>query len=270
MIPILIPYYKAPEKIEKCKAHIEAQVFKETGVFKDIEVFIRDNSEDNILYTAAMNEGIRKYLDNQSVKYMLFMTQDVYMDQYCLQHLFNYLEQSPNTGIAAAVQRNSEGYITWAGSLRAFPTGQHNLSPIAGPTETPWANGACMLVRKSMIQEIGLMDKNMRFICSDSDYSFTARARGWKVMVIPEARCEHTLDGSGSFGKNPSLDLVKTEDLLYFTSKWLTGGVYKTLSIEGASLSNGKIKESLYGFINAHKRLMRENPGLTPLILSPN
>ena len=42
-----------------------------------------------------------------------------------------------------------------------------------------------------MLEEIGLLDETMRFICSDVDYSFTARARGWKVWLSAKARGLH-------------------------------------------------------------------------------
>ena len=53
---------------------------------------------------------------------------------------------------------------------------------LAAAEETYWANGACMMIRASLIREIGLLDRNLRFVCSDADYSFTARARGWTIF----------------------------------------------------------------------------------------
>ena len=56
MIPVIIPSYKGKDQLAKCIAHLKAQTV-------EAEVFIRDNSADNVYFTAAINEGIKKYLD---------------------------------------------------------------------------------------------------------------------------------------------------------------------------------------------------------------
>lgn len=124
--------------------------------------------------------------------------------------------------------------------MAAFPYGRHINEPLTHPLyEKPyqsyWANGACFLVRTETLRECGLLDETMLFICSDSDYSFTIRARGWSIFVVPDARVIHEADGA-LHHKNNFIELVKVQDALRFAKKWLTGGLYQELSHEGASL----------------------------------
>lgn len=235
MIPVIIPYFRAPEKIEKCKEALSKQS-------EELTVFIRDNSDDNILYTAAINEGLKRYAYTH--EFVLVLTQDAYLAPDCLSELVKAMNDNPTCGIISPRQY-AGNQITWAGSLEAWPAGKHTASPETVPYGTYWANGACMLLRSEMIKDIGTLDHNMRFICSDADYSFTARSRGWSVMVAPNARCEHELDGSGSMGKNPWLDTIKLRDMIYFTEKWLTKGLFDKLSFEGKTTSPDKIKTQL-------------------------
>ena len=93
-----------------------------------------------------------------------------------------------------------------------------------------------MLLRTAMLREIGLLDENMKFICSDADISFTARARGWQCLVVPSAFVEHELGGSAST-TNTWLNKTKLEDQLYFARKWLTSDVYRSLAVEGQQLT---------------------------------
>ena len=72
-IPILIPHFRAEEKLKKCIAHIESQNYQ------PVEIFVRDNSEDNILFTAAINEGLYKYAFREDVDYVLVLNQDAYL-----------------------------------------------------------------------------------------------------------------------------------------------------------------------------------------------
>ena len=94
-----------------------------------------------------------------------------------------------------------------------------------------------------MIREIGLLDPNMRFVCSDADYSFTARARGWRCIVVPNAFVQHEPAGSQSL--TPWIDKLKLEDQLYFADKWLTGDLYRRLAMEGPRLSDELIQTHL-------------------------
>ncbi len=89
-----------------------------------------------------------------------------------------------------------------------------------------------MLLRVSMIRELGLLDDGMRFICSDADYSFRARAAGWDCVVVPSAYVEHEPSGSSNV-ENLFLTQIKLEDQLYFSRKWVGSDIFKMLAFEG-------------------------------------
>jgi len=233
MIPAIIPYYKNKSQLEKCVSHLEAQT-------AEVEVFVRDNDTDNVYYTAAVNEGIRKYLSWPST-YILVLNQDMYLEPAAVQEMAAFMDSHPDCGIGAPLQlygQNPE-YVIFAGGCEAFPMGKHQHGPLREFTQDKqilWANGACMILRKEMIQEIGLLDENYIFIGSDSDYSFTARSRGWQVWRIARARGIHEHGASGKLG-DPKIELLKIKDMIYFGRKWLTGEAYRELSHEGAKLT---------------------------------
>jgi hypothetical protein len=84
----------------------------------------------------------------------------------------------------------------------------------------------------------------MKFICSDSDYSFMARSRGWSVMTSANARVFHSFSTSGNVS-NLTIERVKLKDMLYFSNKWLNGELYRTLAYEGDKLTRLKIKTQI-------------------------
>ena len=231
-IGVVIPYFRAPDELEKCLTALDAQTDVET------EVFVRDNSDDNILYTKAVNEGLRKFCYSDDFDFTLVLTQDCFLRPRTLDKLATVLEKQEVVGIASPVQYSNE-CIEWAGSLAACPWGQHQniLRSDHIPYATYWANGACFLLRNKMVREIGLMDENMLFVFSDVDYSFTARSRGWDLAVAPEAGCDHFLKSSSPEHVNFAINEVKLYDQIYFFNKWLNGGVYRSLAFEGAELS---------------------------------
>ena len=245
-VPVVIPYFRAPDAIQVTLKHLESQ----RGV-RAIP-YVRDNSEDNILFTKAVNEGLKKFISSDEYDYVLVLNQDALLHEECLEQLLLAMEQFPQAGICAPIALSSNKSVNWAGSAAAFPWGQHVTYDLTrlpkSPFQTYWINGACMLIRVRMIREIGLLDENMKFICSDADYSFTARANGWSCMVVPSAFVEHEPSGSGK-NSNVSLSKVKLEDQLYYCHKWVGSELYRSLSLEGSQLSpdfiQGQINKTL-------------------------
>lgn len=250
MIAVVIPYFKAPTALARCMAALQA------SSYSDLSFFVRDNSLDNVFYTRAINEGLTKYLGDPRVDFALILNQDAYVFPDTLQVLIDHMAANPHCGIACPLQVKANGRsVTWGGSFEAFPFGRHRADPIetyTAPFDTYWANGAAMLVRMSMLRQIGLMDENMRFVGSDADLSFTARARGWQVTVVPTARVEHFVSSSKSRdAKDAELDKVKIADALYFMRKWVSGDLYRGLAFEGPHLKEAGVRVVINKFQDA-------------------
>ncbi len=241
MIPVIIPYYKHKEKLDECVVHLKKQTV-------EVEIFIKDNNTDNTNFTKAINQGIKKYLI-QPHEYIVILNQDMYLEPDAVEKMVTFMESHPDCGIGAPLQidsRNPE-YVIFAGGLEAFPVGKHRygrLSDFSDDEEIPWANGACMILRKEMIQEIGLLDENYIFIGSDSDYCFTARARGWQVWRIVTAKGKHDCGTSAQLS-DIEIERIKIRDMIYFGKKWLTGKLYKELAYKGSNLNLVEIDQIL-------------------------
>jgi len=233
-VGVVIPHFKSPDALQIAIMHVQ----KQRGVQTDI--FVRDNSEDNILFTKAVNEGLRKFSYSGDFDYVLVLNQDANLYEECLHQLVQTMNKNPSIGICAPISLSKDKSVNWAGSAEAFPWGRHICSNLTQlPTtisETYWINGACMLLRTAMLREIGLLDENMKFICSDADISFTARSRGWKCIVVPSAFVEHELSGSSS-NTDEWLNTIKQQDQYYFARKWITGELYRYFALEGPQLT---------------------------------
>ena len=227
-LPVIIPAFKNKTQLATCIEHLNQQT-------SACDIFVRDNSEDNLFFTGAVNEGIKHFL-NTDCPYMLVLNQDMYLKPNAIEEMLAFMDAHPKCGIGAPLQlaSNKPDHVIWGGSLDAFPSGRHLIGPVSRfstPSQVTWANGACMILRKDMILDIGLLDKNLAFIGSDSDYSFTARARGWEVWCITTAQGHHEHGASGG-ASDPFLQNLKIKDMIYFGKKWLTGGLYKDLAHE--------------------------------------
>ena len=242
-IPVIIPAYRKPEQLRQCLACLARQT-------QPVETFVRDNSEDNIYYTAAMNEGIRRFLATDRPA-MLLLTQDMYLAPDAVEQLWRFMAAHPSCGIAGPIEtlRGHPQRLAKGGGLESFPWGRHRLAPVDEfqyDERLHWINGVCLLLRREMIEEIGLLDRNMRLICSDVDYCLTARERGWQVWRVGAALGEHETGGASTGLENdPELERIKINDVLFFATKWLTGDLYRKLAYGGEALTPEAIATSL-------------------------
>jgi GT2 family glycosyltransferase len=226
MIPVIIPGYQAQDKLEKCISYLKNQTV-------EVEIFVRDNNDDNVYFTAAINEGLRRYLE-ADCEYIVILNQDMYLEPGAVEKMVTFMDSHPRCGIGTPLQLHSENrdYVIYAGCFEAFPLGKHQHGPLSQFTrdeEIFWGNGACMIFRKEMIVEIGLLDENFVFIGSDSDYCFTAKSRGWQVWRIASAKGVHEHGDSGT-GSNSKIEKLKVEDIIYFGKKWLTDELYREIA----------------------------------------
>ena len=95
--------------------------------------------------------------------------------------------------------------------------------------------GAALLLKRTMLEDVGLFDEDFFMYYEDMDLSWRARRRGWKIVYVPEAVVRHVHAGSSlewspffvyhversrllMLGKNAPLGLAGAEHLRYLAS----------------------------------------------------
>jgi GT2 family glycosyltransferase len=62
---------------------------------------------------------------------------------------------------------------------------------IPSPFEVESIIGACVLGKRQMVEEVGLLDEDYFFFLEETDWCYRARQRGWRVYLVPQARAVH-------------------------------------------------------------------------------
>lgn len=65
------------------------------------------------------------------------------------------------------------------------------IEPSENPVTPPWTSFCCALIRKEVIEQIGLLDEGYFLYFDDVDYCRSARNAGWGVLHQPEAVVVH-------------------------------------------------------------------------------
>ena len=163
---------------------------------------------DNRGFAAACNEGWRA----GSGRYVLFVNPDALIDGEAIAVLAGVLDADPSVAIAAPKIETDDGSLDL--SQRRFPTLRstyahalflHRLFPRAAwaselvrdpaaygePRSPDWASGACLLVRRSVLEELGGWDDGFFMYCEDKDLCRRARDAGYDVRFEPRAVARH-------------------------------------------------------------------------------
>jgi len=57
--------------------------------------------------------------------------------------------------------------------------------------EVDWVTGACLIVRREVINQVGALDENIFMYCEDVEWCYRIKKAGWKVYYYPKVEIEH-------------------------------------------------------------------------------
>jgi len=81
--------------------------------------------------------------------------------------------------------------------------------------ETDYASGSCMLIKREVLEKIGLLDKKFFMYWEDADLSQRAKKAGWRVLYVPQAKIWHKVAASSAIGSSLN-DYYLTRNRLLF------------------------------------------------------
>jgi hypothetical protein len=85
------------------------------------------------------------------------------------------------------------------GPLTQLLSGYDVPLPVSdAPINPEWTSFACVMVRREVVEQIGLMDEGYFMYFDDIDYCRRAKEAGWQILYWPFARVVHLRGGSGS------------------------------------------------------------------------
>ena len=170
-------------------------------------------NSQNVGFSVACNMGVAL----ASGKYLLFLNPDCMIEPGALGKMLGALEHERHAGMVGGFLINPDG-TEQAGGRRAVPTPWRSFvrafglsrfrerwprlfasydlcaQPVpAEPVEVEAVSGACMLVRREALDDVGQLDEGYFMHCEDLDWCMRFRQKDWKVFFVPGARVIHHL-----------------------------------------------------------------------------
>ena len=158
----------------------------------------------NLGFAIANNVGIRIAL-NAGADYVLLLNNDTIVDKKFLTELVKIAQNNSRIGILGSKQYfyDDKKRIWYAGGklnmlfthksigVRKLDSGQYERTE-----ETDFVIGACMLVRKSVFESIGLLPREYFLGWEDIDFCIAAKKNKYTCMFVPSSIIWHKVSAS--------------------------------------------------------------------------
>ena len=226
---VVIVNYRTDEVLADCLASLT-----KTGAPPELEVIVVDNggtlaaggfrerlsqvrlvdNGENVGFARAANQGIRLARG----RHVLCLNPDTVVHEGALAAMIAYLDAHPGIGAVGARLLESDGSLQY--SCRRFPGyltiffGRYALLTRLFPRnaasrdylyldwdhrtvrEVDWVSGACVMVRREVIDTVGGFDEGYFLFVEDMDWCRRIRDRGWRVVYLPDAVVTHHIGAS--------------------------------------------------------------------------
>ena len=193
----------------------------------------------NLGFAAACNIGAQRVKGD----HVLFLNPDCSLGISAVSDLKRVLEFEDGVGMVGGLLINPDGSeqgggrravpTPWRSFVRAFGLSQFacrwpklffdfhlHKQPLPDyPIEVEAISGACMLVKRDAIKDVGLWDEGYFLHCEDLDWCMRFRQKGWKILFVPSARVTHVL-GACSRSRPVFVEWYKHKGMMRFYRKF--------------------------------------------------
>lgn len=252
-LSIVIVHYNTKKETLRCLASVYAASFK-NGKKQVIivdngsqEVFscpeypevVVLRSDANLGFTGGNNLGIHFAIETFNSDYVFLLNSDATVAQNCFDILTEYAEDHPKAGIVCPLiyftegqefytksyQKRERGRVIWygGGSVdRGLLDGFHRFvdeidsGQVAHEPISDFATGCAALIKREVLEKVGLLDKRYFLYLEDVDYSFRTRHFGYEIHCCSTAHAWHDNGGSSGVGSFTQQYYMTRNRLLFF------------------------------------------------------
>jgi len=222
-------------------------------VFPQVRLIRNDTNQG---FARAVNQALAQGHGD----YIMLVNSDARLLEGAAQALVAFMEENPDVGIAGGQLINADG--SRQNSIAPFPSlatellnkrllrtlfphrypGKERNYP--RPIDVDSLVGACIIVRRQAIDEVGCLDERYFFFMEETDWCMRMKERAWRVSFVPEAHILHLQGASVARAKTEArIEYYRSRYRLFATwrgrmeTMLLTGGLILRLVGEVAANS---------------------------------
>ncbi|MBE2221062.1 MAG: glycosyltransferase family 2 protein [Anaerolineae bacterium] len=163
--------------------------------------------DENVGFPRGNNLGLAQ----ANGRYLLLLNPDTVVLNDALSKMMAYIQENPGIGVLGSQLLNGDGTVQ--SSRRRFPTAAtaffestwlETIAPKAiqekyyaqdlpddAINDVDWVMGACMLLPRQVVAEVGGLDEAYFMYSEELDWCRRIKDSGWRVVYYPEAQIIH-------------------------------------------------------------------------------
>ncbi|MSQ11015.1 MAG: glycosyltransferase family 2 protein [Dehalococcoidia bacterium] len=243
-VAVIIPNWNGAHLLTGCLGSLRRQTYR------DFETIVVDNGSTdnslalmqanfaevrvlalpvNLLFAGGVNAGIRA-TDSPIV---VLLNNDTEADAGWLEQLVGTLDAHPEAGMAASklllfdrrrVLHSAGDFYGVDGVPGNRGVWEDDCGQYDHMVEVFSPCGGAAAYRKSMLDEIGLMDEDLVAYCEDVDLAFRGQLAGYRCVFAPQAKVYHMLSATGG---GPLASYYCGRNFLAVVAKDLPGAILR-------------------------------------------
>ena len=164
---------------------------------------------ENRGFIRGSNQGMRHALSKDS-DYVFLLNNDTVVEPDVLANLVRAAERSGDIGMAGPkIYRYGEERVLDSAGTRTIPWlaqgfllghGEEDRGQFDSSAEMPYITGTALLVKRTVLERVGLMDEDYFCYFDDFDWGMKVREAGYRLLLEPKAVVHHK--GSRTAGFN--------------------------------------------------------------------
>ncbi|MCC6162483.1 MAG: glycosyltransferase family 2 protein [Acidobacteria bacterium] len=185
----------------------------------------------NVGFAAANNIGIRRTRG----EFVLLLNSDTLVGAGQLDALCGALAATPGAAAAGPALLDGNGVQELSYGPMISPVGEirqqlRQWARDSGPAWlcrrvvaamqrrrfVDWVSGACLLVRRTAAEQVGLLDERYFMYCEDVDFCASLRAAGHRILYAPEVEVTHLRGRSRATAPAATRDHYRASQLAFY------------------------------------------------------
>jgi GT2 family glycosyltransferase len=166
------------------------------SVFPAVEIIALS---DNRGYAGNNNVGIAAALD-RGADWVFVLNEDTILDPACLEELIRVGESDSRIGIVGpmvyhhdepSIIQSAGGRLGRNWESQHIAQNQPDIQQFTSPHAVDWISGCAILVRRAVIEQIGMIDERFFYYWEETEWCLRATRAGWRILHAPRARLWH-------------------------------------------------------------------------------
>lgn len=164
----------------------------------------------NLGFTGGNNAILRPVMQSADPpQYFLLLNADTIVRPNAFEALIDFMDQHPQVGIAGCRLEQPDGYTQRSAFRFQSPASEFEATirlglvtrllkkwmvapPVRNETfATDWVSGACMMIRREVFRDVGLLDEGLYTYFDDCDFCLNAGKKGWPTWYVPTGTVLH-------------------------------------------------------------------------------